>query len=97
MSVMARALNLKGFDGIRLSHRNIGVFGAVGRLVYRRRRRFRELSQVKLHIIIRMPRPTRSITWVQRPLRRGLAFLFSVGPGCPLRLALAVGYLFTEG
>ena len=41
--------NLKGFDGIRLLHRNIGVFRTVRRFLYRSRRRVWELAQVKSH------------------------------------------------
>ena len=41
--------DLSGFCRIRLSHRNVGIFGTVRRFLYWRRRRVWELAHVKLH------------------------------------------------
>ena len=57
--------NLSGFCRVRLSHRNVGVFGIVRRFLYWRRRRVWELAHVKLHNR-RMPGSTPAITWCPR-------------------------------
>jgi hypothetical protein len=88
---------LSGFCRIRLSHRNVGVFRTVRRFLYRRRRRVWELAQVKSHNDQDAGTDARDHLVSSAICGEICAFLFSLGPGCALRLALAVTDLFAEG
>src|ERR1700682_2547439 len=63
LEVSSRASsNFRRFGRVRLSHRNIRLFGTVWWLLYGRRRWVWELAQVKWHGG-RMPKSPSAITW----------------------------------
>src|SRR6202171_2590973 len=77
LEVSSRASsNFRRFGRIRLSHRNVRLFGTVWWLLYGRRRWVWELAQVKWHGG-RMPKSPAAITWFRR--RRSVPKLACAG------------------
>src|SRR5260370_33550782 len=75
-NLLPPALGQRRFGRIRLSHRNVRLFGTVWWLLYGRRRGVWELAQVKLHGG-RMPKSPSAITWFRR--RRSVPKLACAG------------------